>query len=207
MNKINDNIYDGILPSESSDVYGWNSHWPIFEELIEKINPEVIIEVGTWLGASALNMCKTIKKLNLKTKIYCVDTWMGAEEFWTGAAHTSERNLKLKNGYPQVYFDFLSNVVKHEAQDIIIPVPNTSFIGSKILKYMQIKADLIYIDGSHVYEDVKSDIINYMDILKPNGVMFGDDYLVGEDVAKAVHEVLEDKIQLVHPNFWMYQKQ
>jgi hypothetical protein len=205
MNKINENVYDGILPSESDYVQGWNSNEPIFEDLITKIRPRNIIEVGTWLGGSAINMSKIIKKLNLDTKIYCVDTWLGAEEFWTGAAHTPERNLKCKNGYPQVYFDFLSNVVKHEVQDIIIPIPNTSFIGSKILKHMGITADLIYVDGSHEYEDVKLDIINYMDILNSNGVMFGDDIGWG-GVNKAVNEILKDDIEIIQNNFWTYQK-
>jgi len=207
VNKINDNIYAGILPSDSEEVQGWNSNEPIFEELIEKTRPETIIEVGTWLGGSAINMSKIIKKLNLNTKIYCVDTWLGAEEFWTRWAHTPDRDLRIKNGYPQVYFDFLSNVVKHEAQDIIIPIPNTSFIGCKILKHMEIKADLIYIDGSHEYEDVKMDIINYMDLLNPNGFMFGDD-IIWEGVRKAVAESFKNNIiRLVNNNFWVYKKE
>lgn len=36
--------------------------------------------------------------------------------------------------------------------------------------------DFIMVDGAHEYDPVKDDIINWWPKLKPNGVMFGDDY-------------------------------
>lgn len=206
MNLINNNIYIDIKPSGNQQVPGWHSDSTIFRELIERTKPKTIIEVGTWLGASAINMAKITKELKLDTKIYCVDTWLGAEEFWTRLNNTSERNLKLKNGYPQVYFDFLSNVVEHNVQDVIIPIPNTSYVGSFILKHYNIQAELIYIDGSHEYVDVKTDIISYKELLKPEGIMFGDDIAHFAGVKQAVDEVLKDEAQTVQTDFWVYQK-
>lgn len=204
MNLINTNIYENIPPSNIDQVHGWNSYSPVFRKLIEETNPSVIIEVGTWLGASAINMGKIIKSLGLTTQIYCVDTWLGAEEFWTWAGHTPERDLKLKNGYPQVYFNFLSNVVQHNLQDIIVPIPNTSYIGYLILKHYNIVADLIYIDGSHTYIDVKNDITNYLNLLSPNGIIFGDDFY-WNGVNAAVKESFEN-YSLEENNFWIYKK-
>lgn len=203
MNLINFNVYNNIQPSKENQVFGWNSYSPIFRQLIEETRPKTIIEVGTWLGASAINMAKITKELNLNTKIYCVDTWLGAEEFWTWKKDTPERDLKLKNGYPQVYFDFLSNVVAHNVQDTIIPIPNTSYIGSLILKNYNVNAELIYIDGSHEYLDVKNDIYSYTGLLTKNGVMFGDD-MGWEQVSKAVHEVLGNKFSVHENNHWVY---
>lgn len=205
MNLLNNQIYDHIEPSEQDEVFGWHSNSLLFKELIEETKPTTILEVGTWLGASAINMAKLTQELNLKTKIYCIDTWLGAEEFWTWLKDTPERNLKLKNGYPQVYFDFLSNVVKHNVENIIIPVPNTSYIGSLILKHYKVQAELIYIDGSHEYIDVKNDIISYTDLLQSGGIMFGDDYTF-PGVSKAVEETLKDKVEIVENNFWVYRK-
>jgi predicted O-methyltransferase YrrM len=202
MNTIGVNVYEGITPATNDTVFGWNSDNPIFEKLIEQTKPSCIIEVGTWLGASAIHMAKITKKLNLNTKIYCIDTWLGAEEFWTRFKDTPERDLRCKNGYPQVYFDFLSNVVKHEVQDIIIPIPNTSFVGSKILSHLGVRADLIYIDGSHEYEDVKLDIVSYQGLLTPGGIMFGDD-IRWEGVRKAVDETLKDRVDIIEDNHWV----
>jgi len=208
MNRIgSENIYDGISPSGNKNVFGWNSHSDIFSKLVEEKRPSVIIEVGTWLGASAIHMAKVSKELSLGTKIYCVDTWLGAQEFWTWGSGTQERNLKLRNGYPQVYFDFLSNVVEHGVQDIIIPVPNTSYIGSLILGSMGVKADLIYVDASHEYMDVKNDIFSYLNLLNVGGIMFGDDmndHWPG--VKKAVQESFGKDFQVYQNNFWAYRK-
>jgi hypothetical protein len=187
MNRIGKHVYEGIAPSGVTELPGWNSYAPPFRELIEQVRPQVIIEVGTWLGASAIHMAKICRELGLATTIYCVDTWLGAEEFWTTLAATSERDLRQRHGYPQVYFDFLANVVEHKCQDMIVPVPNTSFIGHLILLHQKVTAQLIYIDGSHAYEDVKADILAYRKLLAPGGVMFGDD-VQWEEVRAAVSE-------------------
>ena len=200
MNKIGDKVFEGIQPSGVANVQGWNSDQPLFKELIEKTRPTVIIEVGTWLGASAIHMAKICRELGLQTTIYCVDTWLGAEEFWTSKAHTEERDLRQKNGYPQVYFDFLANVVQHECQDLIVPIPNTSTIGNIILQDRRVLADLIYIDGSHEYQDVKTDVLAYKKLLSPKGLMFGDDIAWGS-VKMAVSEVCSNHREM--GNFWL----
>ncbi len=175
MNKIDREIYNNLelLPL---DLQGWHGTSPVFEELINKTKPSLIIEVGTWKGQSAINMAKIIKKLGLSTKIYCVDTWLGALEFWDWDAGTQERNLLQKNGYPQIYYQFISNVVHNNVQDIILPFPNTSLIAARFFLNRKINSELVYVDASHDAEDVYLDIANYYKILKNKGIIFGDDY-------------------------------
>lgn len=195
------NQYDGIVGSGEKNIFGWNSYGSIFKKLIDQVRPSIIIEVGSWVGASAIHMAKCCRSISLDTKIYCVDTWLGAEEFWNSYSGTIERNLKLKNGYPQVYFDFLANVVEHGVQDIIVPVPNTSHIGSMILKNRGISAGLIYIDGSHEYIDVLGDIKDYYELLLPDGIMFGDD--IGWDSVKSAVNDSMKKFQIYEDNYWI----
>src|SRR4051812_30139699 len=128
MNNINQNIYEGFSPLPE-DLQGWNSQHPIFEHLIRDIKPKTIIEVGTWKGASAIHMGLLCKANHLQTKIYCVDTWLGSVEFWTRLNDTPERDLMLRHGYPQIYYQFLSNVVHNNLQDVIIPVPMPSTVA------------------------------------------------------------------------------
>jgi hypothetical protein len=187
MNTFGGNIYEGIQPSGVDEVPGWNSRQPIFSELIREVRPSVIIEVGTWLGASAIHMATECKAAELQTTIWCVDTWLGAEEFWY--SDLKDRDLRLRHGYPQVYFDFLANVVQHGCQDMIVPVPCTSSIAARLLKARGVMADLIYIDGSHHYEDVRADIRNYFPLVRSCGVIFGDDY-EWNDVRRAVNDEL-----------------
>ena len=173
------NIYENLelLPQ---DLSGWNGNEPIFSKLITKLQPKTIIEVGSYKGQSSITMSNAVKKLNLQTKIYCVDTWLGALEM------LSTTLVPTKNGYPTLYYQFLSNVVHNNAQDIIIPVPNTSYIAYRYLQDLGISAELIYIDASHEYPDVLADVSNYYQLLSPGGVMFGDDYNTYDSVRRAV---------------------
>ena len=208
MNLIDKSIYENLelLPEDSS---GWNGKSQLFEKLIQDLRPKTIIEVGTWKGQSAITMGNSVKNLGLETKIYCVDTWLGAIEFWGFLKETEERNLFLKNGYPQVYFQFLSNVVHHGLQDIILPFPNTSENGYRYLRDNGISPELVYIDASHEEDDVYRDITNYYNLLSIGGVIFGDDYISWEGVNKSVNRFSEENnltFDVIENNFWLITK-
>ena len=183
-NGITRAIYEGFEPMSPS-VTGWHGDDAIFGHLIREVRPTHIIEVGTWLGQSALTMAGHVKSEGLNCQITCVDTWLGALEFWTWGKDTPERDLLLRHGYPQIYYQFLSNVVHAKAQDVILPLPLPSSIAWKAITQ---PAQLIYIDGSHEYEDVRADCLNFWNLLAEGGVMFGDDFNWPE-VARAVREV------------------
>jgi hypothetical protein len=208
MNIINTSIYNNIelLPE---DISGWNGNSVVFHQLIDEIKPKIIIEIGTWKGQSAINMARYIKENKYETKILCVDTWLGALEFWHEAKETPERNLLLKNGYPQIYYQFISNVIHSGVQDIILPFPNTSDIAFKYFLYNNIKANLIYVDASHDEDDVYRDIKNYYQLIENNGIIFGDDYYGWPSVNKAVNNFLTRnnvKHTVLENNFWIIKK-
>ena len=61
-------------------------------------------------------------------------------------------------------------------------------------KSKKIFADLIYIDGSHEYEDVYQDLKNYNPLLNPNGIIWGDDWHIH------AHGVVAAVTQFAHEN-------
>lgn len=206
MNKIDCEIYNNLelLPL---DVQGWQGNFPIFKKLIVDLKPSIIIEVGTWKGQSALEMAKWVKRLDLDTKIYCIDTWLGALEFWEGD-HGAERDLLQKNGYPQIYYQFISNVVHNNMQDIILPFPNTSLIAARFFSNKGINPELVYIDASHDAEDVYLDITYYYKLLKNNGIIFGDDYGINS-VKLGLEKFCNEnniKYEILYGNFWVITK-
>lgn len=159
------------------DLHGWGGDSPAFRELILAQRPRLIVEVGTWKGASALQMAQVLADAGLPGEILCVDTWLGALEFWTDHNDPDRyRSLRLRHGYPQVYYQFLANVVHRGQQARVIPFPQTSATAALWLRYYDIRADLIYIDGSHEEEDVLADLFAYWEVLAPGGTLFGDDY-------------------------------
>ena len=208
MNKIDSNIYNNLelLPE---DLQGWNGNSGVFHRLIAEINPTRIIEVGTWKGQSAINMAQYCKDINLQTDIICVDTWLGAMEFWGELKDTPERNLLLKNGYPQIYYQFLSNVVHRGLESYIQPFPTTSLIAARFFKKENITSKLIYLDASHDYEDILIDLKNYYPLLEENSILFGDDYFAWPGVKKAVDEFVSDNnlnLTIEENNFWIIRK-
>jgi hypothetical protein len=174
---------------------------PIFEKLISEIRPSLILEVGSYKGKSAIHMANLTKKYQLSAKVICIDTWLGSAEHY----HSNE-DLKRANGYPTLYYQFLANVMHTNNQDIIHPIALDSLSEYRILKENGTKAEMIYIDAGHFYESVSLDIKLYWELLRPGGVMLGDDY--GDfwsDVVKAVHEFFpQDQIHIDSNKWWVY---
>ena len=172
------NPYEGFdFLSLPFDAHGWGQQSAAFRELISQAKPRLIVEVGTWKGASALEMAAAARDLGFPTQIVCIDTWLGALEFWTDQADPERYlSLQLRHGYPTVYYQFLANVCHQGLQDRIIPFPQTASIAALWFRYYGITADLIYLDASHEEEDVYQDLCNYWEIVAHNGLLFGDDY-------------------------------
>ncbi len=159
------------------DLHGWGSDSPAFRQLLTELKPRLAVEVGTWKGGSAIQMADLIAELGLPTEILCIDTWLGALEFRTDHDDPERyRSLALKHGYPTVYYQFLANVVHRGHQARIIPFPQTSQTGALWLRWFDLRAGMIYIDGSHEEEDVYADLIASWEVLAAGGAIFGDDY-------------------------------
>src|SRR5437016_4332575 len=113
--------YEGHdVAAHPGDMQGWGAADPIFGQVIQSVRPLLIVEVGTWKGASAIHMGKIVRDLGLPTKIICIDTWLGSPEhmhpYW-------RQSLRLLNGYPQLYYTFLTNVIENQLTEVIIPFP------------------------------------------------------------------------------------
>jgi hypothetical protein len=192
--------YEGFRFEEIPfDDRGWGSQSPAFGELVERVRPALIIEVGTWKGGSALEMASRLDDLGLSnSRILCVDTWLGALEMWGDQADGERYGaLDLKHGYPQVYYQFLANVCHKGVQRRIIPFPLPSITAAQWLSLRSVRAELIYIDGSHEEEDVYGDLSDYWDLLSPSGVLFGDDY-AWTGVKLAVDRFADERQLVVH---------
>jgi predicted O-methyltransferase YrrM len=154
---------------------GWGADSPVFAKLIEAVRPTLIVEVGTWLGASACHMARLLAAHQIPGTIVCIDTWLGSPEHWLDAE--ARATLNLKSGYPTLYHQFLANVTAAGFTDVIVPIPQTGDGGARILSRLGLVPDLVYIDGAHDAISVYSDISAHWPLLRPGGVMFGDDYL------------------------------
>lgn len=171
------------FPAKREEPYGWDSTHPWFEYCITTAKPKLIVEVGTWLGASAVHMAKLCKRQGLGTKIICVDTWLGGSEHYGNPKWSA--TLDFKFGYPQLYFGFLRNVIESGVFDRIAPLPLDAKSGAEVLAEQRLAPDLVYIDAGHSFEACLADLQNYAPLVHPDGILLGDDFRGGE-VARAV---------------------
>jgi predicted O-methyltransferase YrrM len=178
------------------DLQGWGSDDHIFGQIIAKVKPRLIIEVGSWKGRSAINMVNLCRQHGIEPTVICVDTWLGSFETYAdhdGKNKGMHQSLRLHQGYPQLHKLFMSNVVRHGMQGNIIPFALPSLEAARVLYTKDVQADLIYIDASHHYHDCAFDLRDYWPLLRYEGIMFGDDYGTWPGVTQAVDEFVESR--------------
>lgn len=202
-------IYDGIekLPMMEVDLQGWNSTLPIFRELISEVRPGIVVEAGVWKGASLIHMASVCRDMGLDTLFYAVDVFYGLKGEMLERKPTTSQ-LPLSWNRPTLYQQFLYNVKAEGFDDRVIPVMQYSAFGADLLAIWGVVADMIYIDADHSRNGCYKDIMQYWNILRPGGLMFGDDYVGYEGVRCAVYDAaLHLQIPLkVQGDTWVLRK-
>ena len=64
-----------LQTEQASLVPGWFNHGEKILALLEQYRPMVVVELGTWLGASAIPMALSVRRWG--GTVTCVDTWTG----------------------------------------------------------------------------------------------------------------------------------
>lgn len=183
---------DQYAADEGEEPQGWGyRHW-VFEDVLKQVRPKVIIEVGSWKGASAIKLATLCKALELDAAVVCVDTWLGSPEH----IRKPDRNrhtdsLDRRFGFPQLFYRFMANVLKWKSEDVIVPYPATSENAVVVFKQVRLKAQVIYIDAAHEYEPALRDFQAYWELLEDGGYLIGDDYIGWEGVTRAADDFAE----------------
>ena len=206
------NPYEGFDASEyADDPQGWNGDSPLFGQLVDELNPGLVVEVGSWKGMSAINLAGKMAQRRGDAQLLCVDTWLGSFDWWLDPKGSPRADMGLVNGYPRLYYQFLANIVHAGLQDVVVPFPATSTCAARVLIARGVKPDLIYIDASHEEHDVYTDMAYYWYTLRPGGVMFGDDYRAEfyPGVVRAVADFTEQhgvQHEVIDGQFWLIRK-
>jgi predicted O-methyltransferase YrrM len=131
-----------------------------------------ILEIGSWAGASTITWANAVQKLGREGKITCVDQWQPYfDEGLDTTPHYRAMNEAAKDD--KVLKLFLHNIraanVSHmvdyligDTRKVLPKLPNAEF-------------DIVYIDGSHVFEFVRNDIEEAKRLIRDGGIICGDD--------------------------------
>lgn len=143
----------------------------------------VMVELGSYIGASAMVMLKASPNLHLWT----------CDHFQAFAFNQ------------EVCAYYLRDFVKQGRCELI---KGQSDESARMLEHMRGKIDAVWVDDGHATEDVKRDIRSFLPLLRSGGQIFGHDFDVPHNnVAIGVLESLPPgKVTFPVPRVWSYIK-
>jgi len=203
INNIKEKILNAINTTKNlnhicyKDFFGedWFSYPCLYRSMVQlSSNGAKFVEIGSWKGKSSSYMAVEIANSNKNIDFHCVDTWEGSIE------HKNDSKLN------ELYDTFNDNMKSLKQYHKTIRLPSTE--AAK--KFEDNSLDFVFIDASHVYEDVKADIIAWLPKVKSGGVLAGHDYYANntdvEGVKLAVDELLDGVEISIREKCWIYYK-
>lgn len=179
----------------------------VLTELVKRAAPDNramrVVEVGSWVGASALVIDRAIPKERERT-ICCVDTWEGSEGDPT-------LDYVQHYGTDKIFETFKQNLGNF--RNVFLPIKSHGVVAAHQFRNQDQQFDLVFIDADHRYEAVKADIEAWWPLVRPGGILCGHDYCNGRPgVEQAVHEFrdstegfdLEDRFH--QRSMWWFEK-
>lgn len=159
----------------SESIEGWlNETEGVFlYQLAEQCRGKgVIVEIGSFKGKSTIWLGSGAKK-GKKVKVYAIDPHTGSQE----TISTFGKISTLR--------EFQKNLHRVHIEDIVVPIVATS--AEAAVKFTH-PVELIFIDGSHEYDDVKLDFKLWFPKVAYGGYMVFHDTLGGYSGPKKVVE-------------------
>jgi predicted O-methyltransferase YrrM len=133
--------------------------------------PARVVEIGSYLGASAAFMAAALREPG--SRVYCIDTWT---------------NEAMSEGRRDTRDTFLHNTAAFA--DRIVPVQGWS-TDAQVMARVREEAghiDLLFIDGDHGYEGAKADWVSYAPLLAPGATIVLHDVGWAEGVQQVLAE-------------------
>ena len=153
----------------------WTGHKRFAYDYVRFIKPKVIVELGSYYGCSAFSFLQAVKDGSLESEFYGVDTWAGDD--YTQTDYKEDIYGAYKDINDKCFSGVNSTMLRMTFDEAL-----DSFLDNSI--------NLLHIDGSHSYDDVKHDWLTWKDKVKEDGVVFfhdvGEDLLFGEKMGSHI---------------------
>ena len=143
----------------------------LMKELGDNSN-KIMIEIGSFVGESTVLFAQSFKK------VIAIDPFL--------EGYDPKDSISNNFDFDNVYQTYLDRITVYSNIETIIDTSDNA-----VKELVGKEFDFVYIDGLHTYDGVKSDITNYLPLIKKGGVIGGHDYVQGwSGVIKAVDEIL-----------------
>ena len=155
-----------------------------------------VAEIGIDRGRLCRKILRTTRCDEYLEEYWGIDKWTRFDEF--GREYALE-NIEEKSKYLKIWADKDSqwcDGLCFKAYKYMFYYPKLRLV--RLPSYLAVRLfpdnyfDFVFIDASHLYEDVVKDITLWLPKVRKGGILSGHDYNhpKHEDVAKAVHDVI-----------------
>jgi hypothetical protein len=152
-----------MLPHRLTTVSDYHPSMPVLSLAVSLIRPQMLVELGVYRGDSLCTMAQACRELALPTRIFGIDTFRGD-------SHCGEY------GDP-ILIDLESYLATMKYGRVQL-IRSTTLEAAP--KFRDGTIDLLHIDASHLYEDVKADFNTYLPKLSDKGIVLFHDIYVTE---------------------------
>lgn len=177
MSGVLQRLKSGILGQSPSDyqleyacnIGGWSTYYELLWLAKQARQHYRILEIGAYMGRSTRALAD-----NTPGFVAAVDDFKGP------------RDIRL----PTFLRDNLFEMFVSSTSDLLQSGKVRPIVADHGEFSIDFTPDMIFIDGSHEYEDVKRDILNWGTKMKHGDLLCGHDYTNMDTVRKAVHDTL-----------------
>lgn len=151
----------------------------------QAVEHRCIVEIGSYLGRSTRALLD-----HTSGEVYAIDDWKGPRDVYLTKQQRRDLFYQFIKNTDWINRQHKLHVVSCDHANIPISMEN-------------IKPDMVFIDGSHEYEDTKRDIEYWLPRIVPGGLISGHD-INFDTVQQAVEEVFgEDYSVPENTTIWM----
>lgn len=172
---------------KSASILGWlfEGEHDYLWKLACRENIGDILEIGCWMGKSTCIFAGACKKVSPKTKVICLDTFNHG-----GTKEQQKWQMQMASDPKGTFYQLIDNACKFGFRDQIIPIASRSDIA---LKHINPQLRLIFVDGTHDYKSVITDIRSTIPYLLPGGIILFHDAnkSIYPGIMKAIQKELE----------------
>lgn len=153
--------------------------------------PSLWLEIGSFVGNSAITTADVVKEAGLATGIICMDPFTGDQSAWAtrkpfkeAVAGAERENMLMMDqfGHSRIFETFLANVRDAGHEDIVMPLRLSSISGMRLLARLRETGrvselpQVIYLDSAHEEGETLLEIREAWRLLPTGGLLFGDDW-------------------------------
>lgn len=153
----------------------WVGHRYFVYDFIEYVKPKTIIELGSYYGCSTYAILQAIKDFALDSTMYAIDTWGG--------------DIFTSHDYEEDIYGEFSKIHEQVFSELKLVKLRMTF-DEAVKSFHDKSIDLLHIDGSHTYEEVKHDYETWKSKVSDDGVILfhdiSEDKLYGETMGSCL---------------------